>query len=218
MRPARIALLLAAVLAALAALPSQASPGSQPGFRATIGPMPESLAGRLTSWHPGCPVGVGDLRLLTMTHLGFDGHAKRGRMVVHEEVARDVVSVFRTLYEARFPIRRMRLVDAYGSDDFRSIEADNTSAFNCRTATGSGSWSMHAYGLAIDLNPLENPYVSGGKTSHRGSVRYLDRSKRLPGMVHDGDIAVSAFAAIGWGWGGRWSDPKDYQHFSASGR
>ena len=217
MRTARIAPLLAA-LTALAALASPASPGSQPEFRAAIRPIPEALAERLTSWRPGCPVGLGDLRLLTITHVGFDGRTKQGRMIVHEDVARDVVAVFRTLYAARFPIRRMRLVDAYASDDFRSIEADNTSAFNCRAATGSGSWSMHAYGLAIDLNPLENPYVSGGKTSHRGSVRYLDRSKRLPGMIHDGDVVVTAFASIGWGWGGRWSDPKDYQHFSASGR
>jgi hypothetical protein len=209
---------LAAVLAALAATAPAAAPGSAPSFHGTVRPIPDSLRQRMTSWHPGCPVGLDDLRLLTLSFWGFDRRPHSGRLVVHEDVARGVVSVFRTLYDARFPIRRMRLVDAYGSDDFRSIEADNTSAFNCRRATGSSSWSEHAYGRAIDLDPIENPYVSDGRTSHRASRRYLDRSGRLPGMVHDGDVVVRAFAAIGWGWGGRWGDPADYQHFSASGR
>jgi hypothetical protein len=112
----------------------------------------------------------------------------------------------------------MRLVDAYGADDFRSIEADNTSAFNCRFVDGTSRWSEHAYGRAIDVNPLENPYVSGGRTSHRRSVPYLDRTRRRPGMAVEGGPLVRAFDAIGWGWGGRWSSPVDYQHFSASGR
>ena len=109
-------------------------------------------------------------------------------------------------------------IEAYGGSDFASIEADNTSSFNCRNATGSSHWSEHAYGQAIDLNPLENPYVSGGTTSHPGSRRYLDRSRRLKGMVHAGDTVVRAFASVGWGWGGSWVGTKDYQHFSASGR
>ena len=139
-------------------------------------------------------------------------------MVVNAAAAGPLASVFERLYDARFPIRRMEPVDAYGSDDYASIEADNTSAFNCRPATGSSRWSMHAYGLAVDLNPLENPYVSGGRTSHRRSRPYLDRSLDRPGMVHEDDVVVRAFAAIGWRWGGRWSDPADYQHFSANGR
>ena len=109
-------------------------------------------------------------------------------------------------------------VDVYRGSDFGSIEADNTSSFNCRNATGSSNWSNHAYGLAIDLNPLENPYVSGGRTSHRGSVKYLDRSKHLRGMIHPGDVVVRAFESIGWGWGGYWTGSvKDLQHFSANG-
>ena len=93
-----------------------------------------------------------------------------------------------------------------------------TSAFNCRPATGSSRWSEHAYGRAIDVNPIENPYVSGGRTSHRASVPYLDRSRRRPGMAFQGGMLVSAFQSIGWGWGGNWSGIRDYQHFSASGR
>jgi hypothetical protein len=129
-----------------------------------------------------------------------------------------VLTVLRRLYAARFPIRRMRLVDAYGGSDFRSIEADNTSAFNCRHVEGTDRWSEHAYGRAIDVNPIENPYVIGGGTSHRASVRYLDRSRFRQGMAVEGGVLVRAFDAIGWGWGGRWSGVKDYQHFSASGR
>jgi hypothetical protein len=129
-----------------------------------------------------------------------------------------MVSAFRRLYTARFPIHRMVTVDAYGGSDFRSIEADNTSAFNCRYVEGTSRWSEHAYGRAIDVNPIENPYVSGGRTSHRASVPYLRRSPCRRGMACSGNVLVRAFASIAWGWGGYWSGAKDYQHFSASGR
>ncbi|MEZ5099436.1 MAG: M15 family metallopeptidase [Thermoleophilia bacterium] len=213
---------LAVVLVALAAgggdVASAAGAG-EPRFRGTIRAIPEQLRDRMVSWREGCPVGLDDLRLLELTHWGFDGKARRGRLIVHEDVARDVVSVFRRLFQAGYPIRRMQLVDAYGGDDYRSIEADNTSAFNCRNATGSGNWSNHAYGYAIDLNPLENPYVSGGRTSHPRSERYLDRRRRLKGMIREGDVVTRAFDAIGWGWGGRWTGSvRDYQHFSINGR
>jgi hypothetical protein len=170
------------------------------------------------SWRPACPVPLRDLRLLRLSHWGFDRTVRTGRLIVHEDVARQVLGVFRELYAKRFPIRRMVPVDAYGASDFRSIEADNTSAFNCRHVEGTQRWSEHAYGRAIDVNPIENPYVSGGRTSHRASVPYLDRSRRRPGMTHEGGALVRAFDAIGWGWGGRWTSVKDYQHFSASGR
>jgi hypothetical protein len=199
---------------------SRATPSSGAGFEGRVASISPALAARMTgvSWRPGCPVPLRDLRLLTLRHWGFDGAVRTGRLVVHRDVAREMVGVFRKLYEARFPIRRMLLVDAYGADDFRSIEADNTSAFNCRPVEGTSRWSEHAYGRAIDVNPIENPYVSGGRTSHRASVAYLDRSRRRPGMALEGGALVRAFDAVGWGWGGRWSSPQDYQHFSASGR
>ena len=208
-----VALLLAA-LAAGTALPSDTS------FRSKIARIDPALAKRMTgvSWRPGCPVALRDLRLLTFTHWGFDGRAHTGRLIVHREVAREVVVAFRDLYAARFPIRRMVLIDNYGGSDFRSIEADNTSAFNCRYVDGTTRWSNHAYGRAIDVNPIENPYVSGGSTSHAASRPYLDRSRRRPGMAYEGGALVRAFDRIGWGWGGRWSGTQDYQHFSASGR
>ena len=165
----------------------------------------------------GLPRRARDLRLLALSHWGFDGQVRRGRLIVHRDVARDLVRVFRDLYVARVPIRRMVPVDAYGGSDFRSIEADNTSAFNCRYVEGTTRWSNHAYGRAIDVNPIENPYVSAGSTSHRASRPYVDRTKRRPGMAHEGGALVRSFDRIGWGWGGRWTSVKDYQHFSASG-
>jgi hypothetical protein len=211
--------LLACVPAGAGAAVQAAS--GRPVFHGTISRIDAALADRMTpaSWRPGCPVQLEDLRLVTVTHWGFDGSAKTGRLVVHEDWARAIRTVMRKLFRARYPVRKMQLIDAYGGSDFASIEADNTSAFNCRAATGSGSWSQHAYGLAIDLNPIENPYVENGRVYHEASRPYVNRSKRLKGMIRAGGTVVRAFASIGWGWGGSWSGSvKDYQHFSASGR
>ncbi len=188
-----------------------------PLFRASIDPAP---ADRMEfSWRVGCPVGIGDLRLLTLTYRAFDGAVHLGELVVHEDHALGVVGVFKTLFEAGFPIQRMQLVDEYQGDDDASMEANNTSAFNCRLATGSDdTWSQHSYGWAIDINPVQNPYVNGGTVLPPAGAAYLDRSNPRQGMVIDGDEVVDAFASIGWEWGGDWVSLKDYQHFSATGR
>jgi hypothetical protein len=171
------------------------------------------------SWHRGCPVGLDGLRYLRVRHYGFDGRVHTGEMVVAAGAVDAVHRVFGALFVAHFPIRRMHLVDDYGGNDFRSIEADNTSAFNCRPATGSSRWSEHAYGRALDVNPIENPYVYANRTtSHRASRPYVDRSRRRPGMATPRGVLVRSFKAAGWGWGGDWPYPKDYQHFSASSR
>jgi hypothetical protein len=193
-----------------------ASAQAPPRFRATIEPAP---AERMTSsWRPGCPVGLEDLRLLRLAHWGFDGEVHRGELVIHEDQAGAVKRVFRALFKTRFPIKRMRLVDVYGGDDDRSMAANNTSGFNCRTVEGSSSWSEHAYGRAIDINPIQNPAVQDGRVSPPAGARYLDRSRRVRGLIRADDAVVRAFAAIGWGWGGYWQSLKDYQHFSATGR
>jgi hypothetical protein len=192
-----------------------------PGFHARVQPIPPPMRAQMTgvSWHRDCPVTLDDLRLITLTYRGFDGRAHTGRLVANRSAAPVLVAVFRRLYAAGFPIRRMVPVDRYGGDDFRSIEADNTSAFNCRAATGSSNWSNHAYGLAIDVNPIENPYVSGGRSSHAASGPYLDRSRRRAGTAYEGGVLVEAFRSAGWGWGGSWSGSvRDYQHFSYNGR
>jgi hypothetical protein len=209
------------VVVSLALLGAAASSARTTAFRGSVSEIPASLRETMTgvSWRPGCPVPLSDLRLVRASHWGFDGRVHAGRIVVHREVARDVLGVLRRLYAARFPIRRMIPVDAYGASDFRSIEADNTSAFNCRPVEGTNRWSEHAYGRAIDLNPIENPYVyADGTTSHRASRPYLRRSPYRAGMAVEGGAVVRAFDAVGWGWGGRWPGVKDYQHFSASGR
>ena len=195
-------------------------PGRSASPVASIAPIGSSLRSAMTgvSWRPGCPVALRDLRVVTARHVGFDGRVHTGRLVVHRDVAENVASVLRRLYAARFPIRRMVPIDAYGASDFRSIEADNTSAFNCRRVEGTTRWSEHAYGRAIDFNPIENPYVSGGRTSHRASISYVDRTPCRRGMACPGNVVVRAFEAVGWGWGGEWTGDKDYQHFSASGR
>ncbi len=188
-------------------------------------PLPARLRRELrgTTWRPGCPVPLRDLALLRFNYLGFDGAVHRGPMVVHRSVAEDVLSVFRTLFEAGFPIERVALARPYrrGADpnDRRNI----TAAFNCRpviTPEGPGEvFSQHAYGLAVDVNPLQNPYVGqDGRVRNRFARPYVDRSQELPGMIHEGDVVVRAFAAIGWSWGGRWSGAKDYMHFSLTGR
>ena len=172
------------------------------------------------SWHPGCPVGPSALSAVTMTFWGFDHRAHTGTLVVNRAIISPVVAAFRSMFEARFPIRRMLPIAAYGGNDNRSMAADNTSAFNCRRAVSDGppSWSMHAYGEAIDINALENPYRLDGKVRPPAGAPYMNRSNVRPGMIVAGSSPVRAFVSVGWGWGGNWSSTPDYQHFSVNGR
>jgi hypothetical protein len=169
------------------------------------------------SWHPGCPVAPSGLRRIRLSYIGFDGRRHVGELVVNARVASQATTIFRTLYRARFPIRRMRSIDAYHGSDDRSAAADNTSGFNCRPAVSGGapSWSMHAYGEAIDVNDVENPYVFGGRVIPPAGHAYEDRANVRPGMAVPGGTLVRAFASVGWRWGARFAD---YQHFSVNGR
>jgi len=213
-------ILAVCLLMLAAATTAAARPSSSLRFSATVSPIDSQLRAEMTgvSWHAGCPVSLDDLRLVTLTYWGFDAKAHTGELVVNSDATAAIVKVFRRLFREHFPIRRMELVDNFHGSDFDSIEADNTSSFNCRPATGSTSWSEHAYGRAIDVNPIENPYVyASGTTSHTASRPYLDRSWHRPGMAFDGGALVTAFASVGWGWGGHWSGDRDFQHFSATG-
>jgi hypothetical protein len=200
----------------------RAASSPQPGQRFTFSAekLSPTLRRRVigVSWHSGCPVGLARLRYLRIAYHGFDGRIHTGELIANRSAVPPLKRAFASLYRSRFPIHRMRLVDDYGGSDYRSIEADNTSAFNCRRATGQSRWSQHAYGRAVDVNPIENPYVANGRSTHPASRRYLDRSRHRRGMAYAGGALVRAFDRIGWGWGGTWSDPKDYQHFSANGR
>lgn len=212
--------------AASPSVPASASPqeaptgGATPRFRGAAAVVDPATRARMTaSWRPGCPVPIRDLRLLTLDHWGFDGAVHRGELMVHRDQADAVLRVMRALFDAHFPIARMELIDVYMADDNRSMAVNNTSAFNCRAVTGRpGEWSQHAYGRAIDINPIQNPYVSGDTVLPPAGAEYVDRSRRARGMIHPGNAVVRAFEAIGWEWGGGWTSPKDYQHFSAARR
>ena len=189
---------------------------TSPVFQSSISPVDASDLP--SSWREGCPLDVESLRAVDVSHFGYDGEVHTGRLVVAGEVAEDIVEVMAQLFGAGFPIERIEPVDVYEGDDDLSMAANNTSAFNCRPVTGGSSWSEHSYGTAIDMNPLVNPYVVGGTVLPPEGAAYADRSLDAPGMIHDGDVVVEAFAAHGWTWGGTWSSAKDYQHFSTSGR
>lgn len=172
------------------------------------------------SWRPGCPVGREDLRMISVSFWGFDDRPHTGRLEVHRDHAANVASVMQKLFEHRFPIERMEPIDKYGGDDDLSMDANNTSAFNCREIKNKpGIWSEHAFGGAIDINPVQNPFVSdSGRVSPEAGAPFVLRSQNSKGMIRPNDIVVAAFRSVGWKWGGEWSGAKDYQHFSRSGK
>ena len=159
-----------------------------------------------------------DLRYVTVTFAGFDQLAHTGELLVHRAVTDDVVSVFRSLYRARFPIEEMRVVAKKELDLAPTGDGNNTTSFVCRPARGSTSWSEHAYGRAIDVNPFHNPYARDDVVLPELASAYLDRDRERPGMIRAGDAVTRAFDAIGWQWGGNWDSLKDWMHFSATGR
>jgi hypothetical protein len=195
-------------------------------YHSSIRPLPAPLKAELTGpyWRSNCPVSLSQLRLLTVRHWGFDGRPHTGQLVVHEDAAAPLSRVFRRLYELRFQIHHLRLEDMYDRRSWPD-DGDVTASFECRQAVrspcsgaagGTGSWSNHAYGLAVDLNPVENPYVGCGQTRDPEAVSFMDRTRHRRGMVTR--AVIDAFASIGWEWGGDWSgNTKDYMHFSHNG-
>ncbi len=191
-------------------------------YNAQINPITPNIKERMikgNSYRAGCPVSLNSLRYITLTYVGFDGKEHRGELIVNKAVAKDIVSIFKELYNIKYPIKKMRLVSDYHGSDFASIEADNTSAFNCRFVDGTHKWSNHSYGRAIDINPIENPYVSKrGDISHSKSLKYgarerLSNSADWRAVILKRDKIVNIFKKYGWRWGGSWHCCKDYQHF-----
>ena len=190
------------------------------GYRATIGPVTQEVLER-SSWKPKCPVQPEDLAYLTMTFWGFDRERHTGEMMVHRSIARDTARVFERIYKARFPIEEMRVPTLQEQRQWHTAptgDSNITSSFECRDSAEGSSWSEHAYGLAIDINPFHNPYLRGDVIGPELAAAYTNRDWKRPGMIYEGDAVVSAFDAIGWGWGGRWNSLKDWMHFSRSGR
>lgn len=191
------------------AAPSAAAYRPEP---ATVAEVSASELG--DSWSSDCPVTPAQLRRVTLTYLGFDAQPHRGELIVNKDLVSGVIAIFERLYRLEYPIEKMRTVVHYaGADDELSMEDNNTSAFNCRRIPGSGNWALHAYGRAIDVNPLLNPMVTGSDYQPKNAAVYLDRHRIEPGLLHPGDPAVRAFTDAGWDWGGYWTSPKDYQHF-----
>jgi hypothetical protein len=198
--------------------PSPAISATTPPVPAAATVRPVTAAELGASWRPDCPVEPAQLRLVEVNHIGMDGQTHRGELIVNEELVTEVIAVFEQLYQQRFPVEKIRTVDHYpAAADELSMEDNNTSAFNCRRIRGSDEWSLHAYGRAIDLNPLLNPSVDpSGTFEPNNAAPYLDRSRTDPGILHDGDPATRVFIDRGWRWGGYWRSPIDYQHFERS--
>ena len=186
-------------------------------FASAVVPVPDHVVVRST-WDAGCPVALDDLRYLTVSFWGFDARAHTGELIVHADVADEVVGVFRRLYEERFPIEEMRITRADELDRPPTGDGNNTGAFVCRRSRSSSSWSEHAYGRAVDINPFHNPYVRDEVVLPELASAYRDRAHLRPGMIVAGDVVTDAFAELGWGWGGAWRSSKDYMHFSVNGR
>jgi hypothetical protein len=189
------------------------------GFASQVGsPAPADVIARST-WVPGCPVEAAELAWVRLTFWGFDDARHTGELLVNASVADDIVEAFRDLYRARFPIEEMRITTRAELDAPPTGDGNDTGAFNCRPVAGQTSgFSEHAYGLAVDVDPFQNPYVKGSLVLPELSSSYLDRGDARPGMIEPDGPVVRAFARIGWGWGGGWHTLKDLQHFSLHDR
>lgn len=188
------------------------------GFEARLSvPAPRAVIAR-SSWRPGCPVEPDELAWLRLTFWGFDQRRHTGELLVNTDVARDLESVFARLYAARFPLEEVTIVTRRELDAPPTGDGNPTTAYACRPTTGGTEFSQHAYGLAVDVNSFQNPYVSGDLVLPELASAYRDRGRKRPGMIEANDPVVRAFASIGWEWGGAWTSLKDYQHFSENGR
>ena len=188
--------------------PRRAAPAA---FTASVSPITTAIRRRIaSSYREGCPVPLGDLRYLRLSHWDFAGRVRQGELVVHAKHAEALVRVFRKLYAEKFPIQRMRLVSDYDGDDERSMAANNTSAFNCRTVAGTDRWSQHSFGAAIDLNPVQNPYVTEAGISPAAGKAYARSGDRRPRSRASSPLTRSSCGLpdAGWEWGGDWSEPE----------
>lgn len=170
------------------------------------------------SWKPECPVLLDNLRLITVNYWGFDDNVHTGHMIVHSVLAQELIEIFEEIFNGKFPIERMELVEAYDADDERSMSANNSSCFCFRAnTTNPKAVSKHGYGLAVDINPLYNPYyrASDDYIAPVGGRPYLDRTKSYKGMITDADdnVCYQAFKKRGYTWGGHFEGRKDYHHF-----
>lgn len=185
-----------------------------PVFESNIEPVTRDVV--WASWREECPLDFAELSLLTLTYWDFDGEVARGQLAINSAVAKEVVAAFEGLFEIGFPIETIQLVDDYGGDDKAAMRANVTSGFNCRFVDGTDRWSNHAFGLAVDINPLINPWAREGNVLPAEGEPYTNREPALPGMINLGDEPIAIFEDLGWTWGGVWQSA-DYMHFSRPG-
>lgn len=185
-------------------------------YHATVQPVPAAVLARST-WQPACPVPSSALAYLTMSFWGFDGKPHTGEMLVNASMAAGITRVFGQLFANRFPIEQMRVASPADMTAPPTGDGNTTTGFACRPTRGQTSWSAHAYGLAVDVNPFCNPYHNGSLVLPELASAYLNRGWVRPGMVLPGDATVRAFASIGWQWGGSWTAPRDLMHFTRTG-
>lgn len=177
-------------------------------------PLPLQMQMKKSTWRTHCPLPLQDLRLLKLSYWGFDHQTHQGSLIVNKVLAKEIVCIFKALYEHQFPIARMQLMDDYQGNDNAAMAANNTSAFNCRQLTGHpGYFSQHSYGRAIDINPIINPYVGKTATLPAEGVPFIDRNQTSPGKITKKSYIYKLFSYYGWDWGGHWIDVQDYQHF-----
>jgi hypothetical protein len=186
-----------------------------PGYTASFLPVPAFLQGKKNySDTSACPVRLDDLAYVETTFWGTDDSVHQGSLIVDRRLAFDIMEIFEDLFQNKFPLKQMRLMKDFNGHDNLSMAANNTSAFNCRSSTGNKNHlSLHAYGLAVDINPLFNPYVNGKTILPQQGKKYKNRALKTKGMIHKGDVCHQAFTKRGWTWGGSWKHVKDYQHF-----
>jgi D-alanyl-D-alanine carboxypeptidase len=178
--------------------------------------IPTSLAHLISrySWNPRCPTPLEDLRYLTLSHYGFDEKIHQGELIVHKNVSHEVLEIFKILLKERFPIEKMRLIDHYEANDLLSMQDNNSSGFCFREAVCKpGILSKHSFGLAIDINPLYNPYIRDALILPPEGARFLNRKSSFPGKIDRSSACYRAFIAKGWKWGGNFHRRKDYHHF-----
>ncbi|NLZ19179.1 MAG: M15 family metallopeptidase [Bacteroidales bacterium] len=186
----------------------------EPVFSAEAIPPEVEARMRGKTYPEGASTSLSELRYLRLSYVDFDGLPRTGEMVCNAAIADDLLEIFQALYEAKYPICSIRLVDDFGGSDDESMRADNTSCFNFRTVPGTNRLSRHALGMAVDVNPLENPYINRrGMVMPAEGQPYVDRSQDFPHKIDRDDLCFRLFLEHGFSWGGNWPAGKDYQHF-----
>lgn len=195
--------------------PSPFAEQSSSNFTAEVTPLPEAIAINLRrfAWHPGCPVDINNLLYIRLSYWGFDHQSHHGVLIMNKIVSSEVVAIFQALYQQHFPIARMQPISDFHGDDVAAMVANDTSGFDCRLMTQESDYSAHAYGTAVDINPLLNPYISGSVILPLQARKYVMRKPAYPGMIANQSAIYQFFHQKGWRWGGDWVELKDYQHF-----